>query len=1324
MMTRRCQGYFLAVLFGALLNAAGVLLSVGYAQTNITSSGLGTTINGSTSAPCLGGTCTITGGDRRGQNLFHSFGRFDIGAGNTANFSNDSGLGTSNVIGRVTENQVSNIFGTIQTTGFGTANLFLMNPNGWIFGPTARLNVGGSFHATTANSIKLGTDGVVYADPTRASALTSAPPSAFGFLTANPGRIDVQAGALSGSTFTVLQVPPGDNKLSFVGGPVNVGPPAGQSRNGFLRAPGGRVNLVSVASAGEAAFDGSGFNVDSFQQLGQINITGGSIVDAKNVFIRGGDLAITSAAIFPGFFTVVAPVATSNGAPAPAAGGGEVNIRVANGVTIGGPFNLIPPGIQFVGPLGAGGSIVAADIPNITIQAGSFRLVGQPATARANQPQIQTARRGPGRSPLITISADTVEVRNGAFISIANLYANSAAEGAGEIVVNARDVTLSSDGNLVFSGNPVFTGLAAQGTFHPTYGATAGTASFSELLTTADSGSITINATGKLTMLGAAGVTTDSLAFGRSGNVTINARDVLLVGAGANTGAIAAQSILAGSSGNVTINATGAIDVQNGFRVSTNTGGSGDAGVVSLTGASITVTGADTRIQSAAAQPPDTDPNLNAFANRFNVFFFGRTTPPLNYSTLRALLGVKPRPGDLMDVLNQLNARGLTKVADLIPGDGGKVIINTPLLTLDVGARLETSTLWDGNAGAIVGDVGSLSLKGGASIRSRSGADRSDGVFVGTGSAGDVTFTAADTISISGAGSTMSTTTFGDGNAGSISLSANQVNVQNGGSVTSESGGTLAGQFFAGTGNAGQIAVSTPTLAMADGGRISVATLGAGSAGSILLNANTLSLAGGSQVVSSTSGSGQGGSVAARAEESIFISGSGSQPSGLFSTASSAGNAGQISVSTPTLIMGDGGTISVATSGAGNAGNVLLNANNFSLTGGAQVVSSTSGAGQGGSMSANASQSASISGQGSGLFSTTSGTGNAGQISVSTPTLTMGESGTISVATSGGGNAGNILLNVGNFTQSGGARVDSSTTGGGLGGDVTVTALNSASMSGSGTGLFSTASSTGAGGDIKIQGGQLVQLTNNATISAQSTGTATATAGNITINAPTFEAQNGSVTTGATLADGGNIAITTTGSLVQLTDSQITTSVRSGEGSGGNIAIDSQLIVLNNSQVLANAFGGPGGNINITGDVFLVNSGGRFPTSLTGIVDASSALSAPGTVNIEATFTNVVGTFAQLPSTPLQATELLRASCAARFAGGKASSLVLGGRDGLPLQPGDLLPSPLYVANDAGTPPTGTRVTGYDQSLRYSLLGSKDQALSQYSLLPNAKCSL
>ena len=129
------------------------------------------------------------------------------------------------------------------------------------------------------------------------------------------------------------------------------------------------------------------------------------------------------------------------------------------------------------------------------------------------------------------------------------------------------------------------------------------------------------------------------------------------------------------------------------------------------------------------------------------------------------------------------------------------------------------------------------------------------------------------------------------------------------------------------------------------------------------------------------------------------------------------------------------------------------------------------------------------------------------QITVSTPTLTMADSGAISVKTSGSGSAGNISLNVGNFTQAGGARVDSSTLDAGQGGDLTVKA-NSVSISGPRTGLFSTASGSGAGGNIRIQAGQLVQLSNEGTVSAQSTGTATATAGNININTPTFQSQN------------------------------------------------------------------------------------------------------------------------------------------------------------------------------------------------------------------------
>ena len=71
--------------------------------------------------------------------------------GDIANFLNDTGLPTSNILGRVTGGNISNIDGTIQTTDFGNANLFLVNPSGIVFGPT-RLGecgrVGQLYHRT------------------------------------------------------------------------------------------------------------------------------------------------------------------------------------------------------------------------------------------------------------------------------------------------------------------------------------------------------------------------------------------------------------------------------------------------------------------------------------------------------------------------------------------------------------------------------------------------------------------------------------------------------------------------------------------------------------------------------------------------------------------------------------------------------------------------------------------------------------------------------------------------------------------------------------------------------------------------------------------------------------------------------------------------------------------------------------------------------------------------------------------------------------------------------------------------------------------------
>ena len=92
-------------------------------------------------------SCVITGGTRVGTNLFHSFGLFSIGGGDTATFQNTQVNGvfplTANILARVTGGQTSNIYGTLRTADFGNANLFLMNPTGFLFGPNATVNVGG-----------------------------------------------------------------------------------------------------------------------------------------------------------------------------------------------------------------------------------------------------------------------------------------------------------------------------------------------------------------------------------------------------------------------------------------------------------------------------------------------------------------------------------------------------------------------------------------------------------------------------------------------------------------------------------------------------------------------------------------------------------------------------------------------------------------------------------------------------------------------------------------------------------------------------------------------------------------------------------------------------------------------------------------------------------------------------------------------------------------------------------------------------------------------------------------------------------------------------
>jgi filamentous hemagglutinin family protein len=178
----------------------------------------------------------IDGGAIRGSNLFHSFQDFNIDNGRGAYFSNPESI--SNILSRVTGNNLSNILGTLGV--LGNANLFFINPNGIVFGPNARLDVGGSFFASTADGI-LFENGVEFAasNPDAPPLLTINIPIGLNFRE-NPGSIVNQSIAVDSEDNLVgLQVLP-EKTLGFVGGDI-------QLEGGILTAPQGRVELGSIA---------------------------------------------------------------------------------------------------------------------------------------------------------------------------------------------------------------------------------------------------------------------------------------------------------------------------------------------------------------------------------------------------------------------------------------------------------------------------------------------------------------------------------------------------------------------------------------------------------------------------------------------------------------------------------------------------------------------------------------------------------------------------------------------------------------------------------------------------------------------------------------------------------------------------------------------------------------------------------------------------------------------------------------------------------------------------------------------------------------------
>jgi large exoprotein involved in heme utilization and adhesion len=427
---------------------------------------------------------------------------------------------------------------------------------------------------------------------------------------------------------------------------------------------------------------------------------------------------------------------------------------------------------------------------------------------------------------------------------------------------------------------------------------------------------------GALTVSGNSLIVTDSLGFGRGGDITINAGDITITGVGADSAAIKAQTALAGDAGNITIHATGTINLQNGGQIAGTTIGSGTGSTITVTAdKSITFSGADSRIVNATG-PATVDQLNQIFLLAFQASF----------EQMRDDLGL-PADAGVFDVLGAyLNYLGFTPMPALTPGNAGTTSIATPLLTLNAGTRIEISTGWEGHAGALTATVGSLFVNDGARISSRSGIERLTGeAVIGPGNAGAINISATDTISVSGAGSSISTTTFGDGAAGNIDLTAHQVSVLGGGKVTSESGGLLGGTVAVGTGPGGTVAVSAGSAITISGqdSVVSTSTFGDGKGGDVELSAgNRVAIldngrvkadSGGPLGGSIVSGLGEAGSVTITSGNEIYLE------NGQITTQALTADGGNITLMAPNLVQLQDSVISTSVAGGeGKGGNILI----------------------------------------------------------------------------------------------------------------------------------------------------------------------------------------------------------------------------------------------------------------------------------------------------------------------------------------------------------------------------------------------------------------
>jgi filamentous hemagglutinin family protein len=526
-----------------------------------------------------GNTTKITGGTTAGSNLFHSFAQFSVPTGGEVFFNN--ALGIENIISRVTGTSVSNIDGSIRSNG--SANLFLLNPNGIIFGPDASLNIGGSFIGSTANSVQFA-DGSEFSavNPQASSLLTVSVPVGLQY-GANPGDIAIRGSGNNlflnrtdlsvnrGSRPAGLQVNP-EQTLALVGGNVTL-------EGGNLTAAAGRIELGSVGEAGIVTLTptnpGWKLGYEGIRSFQDIRLSQAASLEASGY--RGGNIQLQGRNVILSDASAILADTLGDGL------GGSLTIRATDMVQVSG---FSRPGVRpFI-------SRISTDVaPKATGQGGDL-VIDTGRLLVSDGAQISSGTFAAGDAGSMRITAQDLEITGGSpFGLVSGLFApvSSAATGKGGNLIIAADRLQITDGGQIFTGT-FGAGDAGDLTVRANLVEISGTSPngvSSALLAnvepgaTGDGGNLLIE-TDRLKISNGAQVGVSTFGNGNAGSLIVRAKDIEVTGATANSpSALAAVSVATGNGGNLLIE-TDRLLVANGGQITTGTAGVGNAGSLTV----------------------------------------------------------------------------------------------------------------------------------------------------------------------------------------------------------------------------------------------------------------------------------------------------------------------------------------------------------------------------------------------------------------------------------------------------------------------------------------------------------------------------------------------------------------------------------------------------------------------------------------------------------------------------------------------------------------------------------------------------------------------